>query len=61
MIRAEVIAMNEIKVLSPSFDDSERDQEVYGLLYNHQFSSQDALIIFTTLFLKNYMKVALTL
>ena len=63
----DFIFRNEIKVLSPSFDDSERDQEVYGLLYNHQFSSQDALIIFTavsndaTYFLSNDLDVVNTI
>ena len=45
----DFIFKNEIEVLSPSFNDSEQYQELYGLIYDHQLSSQDALIVLTAL------------
>jgi hypothetical protein len=43
------IFKNEIKILSFSFDDSKKYQEIYELIYNNQLRSQDALIIATAI------------
>lgn len=43
------IFKNKIEILSPSFDDPKDYKEIYGLIYNYQLRSQDALIVATAI------------